>query len=478
MATLNTKTTLVVIVTSALLISLIASFQVVKLTNADTSSSSTVIWNKFFGGPLNFGVSSLVETSDGGYAIAGSINGTAAFLIKTDSNGNVQWSKTYEGLGYVHTYSMLQTSDGGYILGGGTALNATTFSSDWFFWVVKTDSSGNQEWSKTYGQPTTSGVYSVIQTSDGGYALAGSVIYGDRDYPVALLVKTDASGTMKWSQTYSGSDWAYAKSVVQANDGGYVFAGTTNPHKRVAEDYWLVKTDAEGSVEWTKTYNCSGGAAASAIIRTINGGYTLAGYMGGFGPMYVWVVNVDQNGNMLWNTTWGKPQPMGPNSLVQTNDGGCVITGYASSLRGFNGLQSYLFIFKLAPDGNLRWQMTYSTLDDSNSALYAVQTKDDDYVLAGTMLSNTTGLDGIWFAKVDSTGSLTQPLSDSTLPAQSAQPQPTASGLLGQSAKSQSKVLQEGYIWAVAAALAIGTIAAVVIVFKKKAHNIQTSTGN
>lgn len=476
MATLNTKTTLVVIVTSALLISLIASFQVVKFTNANTSSSSTVIWNKFFGGPLNYEVSSLAQTSDGGYAIAGNIGSTAAFLIKTDSNGNVQWSKTYEGLGYVHTYSMVQTSDGGYILAGGTKEpNAT---SGCFFWLVKTDSSGNQEWNNTYGKPNSDGVYSVIQTSDGGYALVGSTVYGNEGDNPVWFVKTDSYGNMKWNQIYDGSGWADAYSVVQTSDGGYALAGTTNPQGHLAEDFWLVKIDAIGSIEWTKTYNNSGGAGATSIVQTNNGGYTLAGYIGGFGPMWIWVFNVDSNGTMIWNTTWGNPQPMGPDSLIQTNDGGCVVTGYASSLNGFNGLQSYLFIFKLASDGNMRWEMKYSTLDDSNSALYAVQTKDDGYVLAGTMLSNTTGLDEIWFAKVNSTGSLTAPLSNQTLPLQSAQPQPTATGLLGQSTKSQSTVLQAWYIWVIAAALAIGTIAAVVIVFKKKAHNIQTSTGN
>jgi hypothetical protein len=476
---LNKKTTLTIILSVMLLTSLTTGFKAVKLASADTSSSSPATWNELFGGLSNYIVSSLVNTSDGGYAIAGSVNSTAAFLIKTDSNGSVQWSKTYEGLGSVHIYSMVQTSDGGYILAGGTASNATTDSSDWYFWLVKTDSSGNQEWSKTYEQPTTSGVYSVIQTSDGGYALVGSATYGNEDDPVALFVKIDASGTLKWNQTYSESDWAYAKSVVQASDGGYVLAGTTNPHTRLAEDYWLVKTDNNGKIEWTKTYNDSGGAGASAIVQTNNGGYTLAGYIGGFGPMWIWVVNVDSNGTMLWNTTWpGNPQPMASNCLIQTNDGGCVVTGYASSLNGFNGLQSYIFIFKLASDGNLRWQMTYSTLADRNSALYAVQTKDDSYVLAGTMLSNTTGLETIWFATVNSTGSVTAPLTNQTLQLRSAQPLPTATGLLGQSTKSQSTGMQSWYLGIIVAVLAIVIILAVVLAIKNKNHSHQPLAGN
>src|SRR5450759_3103199 len=157
---------------------------------------------------------------------------------------------------------MIQTSDWGYILAGGTAAKATVDSNDWFFWVVKTDSSGNQNWSKTYSQPTTSGVHSVIQTGDGGYALVGSATYDNNT--VALLVKTDSSGTLKWNQTYRGSGWAHANSIIQASDGGYALAGTTNPNGKLAHDYWLAKTDAKGSIEWNKMYNDSSGAAASA----------------------------------------------------------------------------------------------------------------------------------------------------------------------------------------------------------------------
>ncbi len=450
---IQNKTAPYIIASVMLLTLLTANF--VELASADASSSLPITWNQFLEGPVNYSVSSLVQTSDGGYSIAGSINSGIAFLIKTHDNGSVEWGKTYEGLGYVHVGSMVQTSDGGYVLGGGTASNdVTTSSYDLFFWLVKTDSEGNQQWNKTYGQPTTGGVYSVIQTSDDGYALAGSVIYGNRDEPVALLVKTDDSGNMKWNQTYSDSDWAHAKSVVQANDGGYVFVGTTNPQKQFAHNYWLVKTDAEGSVKWTKKYNYSDyPAEAIAIVRTSNGRYTLAGYIGGFGPMYIWVINVDQNGSMLWNSTWPeKPQPMSPNSLTQTNDGGYVVTGYASSLRGFNGLQSYLFIFKLSSDGKLQWQMTYSTLDDGNSALYAIQTKDGNYVLAGTMLSNTTGLETVWFAKVDLKGIVTAPLTNQTLILQPAQSLSTETGLL------QFLLVKAWYVWVIVSAVALGIL--------------------
>lgn len=462
---LSKKRTLSVIVSAMLLTSLTAGLMAVNLVNAQTSSSPAT-WNLVFGGPANFAVSSLVNTTDGGYAIAGNVNSTAAFLIKADYSGTVQWSKTYAGLGYVQVDSMLQTNDGGYLIAGGTAANAITNGSDCFFWLVKTDSAGNQEWNKTYEQPTTSGVKAVIQTSDGGYVSVGSTIFDDEPSPVALMVKTDASGTLEWNQTYNLLGSSYATSVVQTTDGGYALAGSTNLNGQTAQDYWLIKADATGKAEWNQTYypkERSGGAGDPLILKNTNGGYTVAGYNGVIVASRVWVINVDSSGTMLWASTWPQiaPQPLAPTGFIQTSDGGCVVTGYAGSLGGFNGLQSYLFIFELASDGSLQWQRTYSTLADKNSALYAVQTCDGNYVLAGTMLSNATGLETVWFAKVDATGSTTTQASNQALTLQPA----AVAAELNKPAKSQSIVQQCWYVWLVVAA---ATIAIVIIVVRRR----------
>ncbi|MDH5686018.1 MAG: hypothetical protein OEY73_05765, partial [Hadesarchaea archaeon] len=171
----------------------------------------------------------IVQTSDGGYALAGSTESYGAggfdfWLVKTDSSGNEEWSKTFGGENDDWAYSVVQTSDGGYVLAGST-MSYGAGGED--FWLVKTDSSGNEEWSKTFGGVNRDWARSVIQTSDGGYALAGG-----------WLLKTDSSGNEEWSKTFGGANGGTAWSIVQTSDGGYALAGGSGAN------FWLVKLGA------------------------------------------------------------------------------------------------------------------------------------------------------------------------------------------------------------------------------------------
>jgi hypothetical protein len=152
----------------------------------------------------------------------------------------MQWNKTYGGAGNDEAYSVVETSDGGYAIAGYTFSNYYVLC-----WLIKIDSSGSTQWNKTYSL-FNSISYSVIQTSDGGYAIAGYTgIWPEYDF---LLVKTDASGNMEWNKTYGGVgvDWAY--SVIQTSDGGYTIAGYTNSSGAGGYDFWLVKTDENGVI--------------------------------------------------------------------------------------------------------------------------------------------------------------------------------------------------------------------------------------
>lgn len=443
----------------------------VNLVNAQASTSSAT-WNENFGGLGNVAVSALINTTDGGYAIAGNVNGTMAFIIKADYNGTEQWSKIYEGLGFVRVSSILQTSDGGYALAGGTASNVITNGSDCFFWLVKTDLSGNIEWNKTYGLPTTSGAYSAIQTNDDGYIMVGSEICSNQTNTVALMMKINSSGIVEWSKTYapSGSGWAYVSSVVQMSDGGYALAGTANPTDQMAQDYCFIKTDTNGKAEWNQTYypKDSGLAGDPLILKNSNGGYTVAGYNGFLCATRIWIINIGSNGIVSWDSTWPQTalQPMLQTGFIQTSDGGFVVTGFAENLNGFNGLQSYLFMFKLASDGSLQWQTTYSTLTDKNSSLVAVQANDGNYVLAG-VTSNTTGLKTVWFAKVGSTGSVTAPSYNHAL---ALEPATIITEPASQSIKIQPKAQQDWYIWLIASGAVVGFLAVVMLSKKAKRH--------
>jgi hypothetical protein len=166
------------------------------------------------------------------------------FLLKTDASGNVIWAKTYGGTNWDRAYSVQQTSDGGYIVAGATG-SFGAGGSDIF--LLKTDANGNVIWAKTYGGTSLDEAYSVQQTSDGGYIVAGwTESFGAGGLDI-FLIKTDANGNVQWAKTYGGTDWDRASSVQQTSDGGYIVAGYTWPGASYS-DVFLVKTDANGNI--------------------------------------------------------------------------------------------------------------------------------------------------------------------------------------------------------------------------------------
>jgi hypothetical protein len=180
-------------------------------------------------------------------------------LIKTDANGNIIWAKTYGGTGADYAYSVQQTSDGGYIVAGET----TSFgagSAD--ILLIKTDANGNIIWTKTYGRTSYDLALSVQQTSDSGYIVAGGIGMGLGDI---FLIKTDANGNIIWTKTYGGIGSDYAYSVQQTSDGGYIVAGGTYSFGAGTWDAFLVKTDANGDIG-----SCSIVRSVSLTVNTVS----------------------------------------------------------------------------------------------------------------------------------------------------------------------------------------------------------------
>ena len=160
------------------------------------------------------------------------------------------WSRTFGGGNNEQCYSIIHTADGGYALAGYTeSYGAGSYD----MWLVKTDADGESLWSRTFGGARNDRCYSIIQTADGGFALAGGTLsFGAGDYDM-WLVKTDSDGDSLWSRTFGGrnTDWCF--SMIQTADGGYLLAGYTYSFDAVRSDMWLVKTDADGDFLWSRT---------------------------------------------------------------------------------------------------------------------------------------------------------------------------------------------------------------------------------
>ena len=210
--------------------------------------ASSVMWSQIFGGGAIDVANEIVSTGDGGYAVAGwtgSIDGSNFLLIKTDSFGNMEWNRTYgkKGPRGDLAYSLVETSDGGYAIAGTT----NSFGS-YDFYLVRTDVAGNMLWNQTFGGSKIDQASAIVQTNDGGFALAGYTQSFSNEYYDFLLIKIDSFGNMEWNRTYGEKRMSYPSSLIKTSDGGFALAGETNSFGAGNYDLWLVKTDENGII--------------------------------------------------------------------------------------------------------------------------------------------------------------------------------------------------------------------------------------
>ena len=268
-------------------------------------------WEKFFEANAEdyFGYLGITfcikETGNGNFIIAGNKNvkygprvydwSLDVWVINIDSSGNIQWERTYGGTSDDHAHSIQVTDDGGYVVAGVTRSFTPDNNRD--MWVLKLDSDGNLQWQKTYGGSGWDIAHEIQQTSDGGYIVIDYSSFGS-----ALVLKLDPSGVIEWQKTYGGWD-GYGYSIKQTQDGGYILAGSFYRSDR-GDDIWVVKIDPSGNIEWQKTYGGSRVDVAYSIEQTLEGDYILAGYTNSFrsnryGPIYdAFVLKIDSIGNV------------------------------------------------------------------------------------------------------------------------------------------------------------------------------------
>jgi len=306
-----------------------------------------------------------------------------------------EWNQTYGEIGLEWAYSVVQTDDGGYAIAGETWSFGAGYND---YWLIKTDSSGNILWNKTYGGTSHEIARSVIQTDDGGYAIAGYTFSFGAGQIDSWLVKTDSYGNALWNKTYGGIYCDYGQAVVQTGDGGYAIAGTYSFVTGLDEDFWLVKTDSAGNMLWNKTYGGTDCDVATSVQQTSDGGYVLAGYTFSFGAGQIdsWLVKTDSAGNALWNKTYGGTRDDGAYSVICASDGGYAFAGFTASYGSGGG---DFWLVKIDSLGNIRWSRTYGgALGESAHSI--VETNDGGYVLAGRTNSHGAGDYDFWLIKV------------------------------------------------------------------------------
>jgi PKD repeat protein len=353
-------------------------------------------WNKTYGGSSYDEGYALKQTNDGGYIITGATISYGAgnwdiWLIKTDANGNEQWNITFGGSGYDRGNSIQQTIDSSYIIGGYT----TSYGNGNFdYWLIKTDANGNELWNTTYGGTNSDQGYSVDQTIDGGYIIAGYTESFGAGHSDFWLIKTDANGNELWNTTYGGTEHDKCFSGQQTNDGGYILIGYTVSFDLDYSgcDIWLIKTDANGNEQWNKTF---GGNEitnkfdiAYEVQQTPDGGYIIAAetevlYIS---SMDVLLIKTDSQGNEEWNKTFGGADFDSSRSVQQTIDGGYIVTGNTES---FGESDPDLWVFKTDYMGDEIWNNTFGLENGSGDWGYAIEiTNNGNYIVVGATMSN------------------------------------------------------------------------------------------
>jgi len=289
-----------------------------------TDADGKKLWQRTLGTAGDEWAKSIQQTTDGGYIIAGS--SADARLIKTDANGKKLWQKTFGGLGLDGANSVQQTTDGGYIIAGYTTSSEGTID----VYLIKTDANGKKLWQKTFGGAGGDFAHSVRQTRDNGYIIAGyTTSYGAGSADV-YLIKTDANGKKLWQKTFGGSSFDEAYSVQQTADGGFIVAGRTQSYGAGGSDSYLIKTDASGKKLWQKTFGGALDDEARCVQLTEDGGFIIAGFVTRVSTGYtdVYLTKMDASGKKLWQKTFGGNTAYEyANCLQRTKDGGYIIAG-------------------------------------------------------------------------------------------------------------------------------------------------------
>ena len=352
----------------AALLVLAAIFSVLPTSNS-ASAQPIAEWRTALGGDSDEFAHAVALSDGGGYVIAGETRSYGSgskdgWLVKLDASGEQVWAQTLGGRNADVFYAIQKTSDGGFILAGETHSEGTASPSQSDFWLVKTDSEGQVKWEKSYGnserplpsstEPTSDVAYAVRETRNGSFILAGSSA-GSSGTAVWLL-RVDPEGKLLWSRNPGVASGAVAYDVVQSPDGGFVIAGSAISGS-MGSQALLIKTDTAGNTDWTISFGDQYNEEARSLVLTNDGGYALGGFTWsvGSGQSDYWLIKTNGDGTQQWQRSFGGLSRDSAHALIQTSDGGFALAGWSESFSSGDRF----WVIKTGSSGNLQWSRAY-----------------------------------------------------------------------------------------------------------------------
>lgn len=364
--------------------------------------SQDMVWTASFGGLLNEDGFAGCVTSDGGYAVLGSTFSYGAgdydlYLLRLDSAGDTLWSATYGGPDTDQGFDIQQTADGGFILAGKTR---SFGAGDADVYLVKTDFLGGEIWTRTFGDTGRDEGWSVRQTSDLGYIIAGKTNSRGAGADDFYLIKTDSAGDSLWSRTFGGANGESATAVRATLDGGYIVFGTTGSFGSGYSSMYAVKTDAGGDSLWTAAYGGDKSDLGQAVELTPDGGFIFAGATASYGAGYsdMYLVKTDPSGAPEWERFYGGAEDDRAYSVQVAPDGGFLVAGRTQS---YGAGQYDMYAVRTDPVGLPNWSETYGGVKSDYSRM--ALTHPDGFVLVGYTYSFSAGGSDAFLVKLRDT---------------------------------------------------------------------------
>lgn len=352
----------------------------------------------------------------------------SSFCILSANSQDILWEKSYGGKHSEYLFDAIPTPDYGFILAGSSISNKNGNKSDngkgnFDYWIWKMNEKGDAEWQKSFGGSGMDLLQSIQLTSDAGFILAGTSTSnkdfdkkenskGNSDF---WIIKLDATGGEIWQKTIGGTGQEKLHSIIQTKDGGYILGGSSSSDKtpkdeagkedkygkredsRGSVDYWVVKLNKEGEIEWQKTIGGAYDDELKNIVSTKDGGYLLGGYSNSpisgektdnnIGVGDFWIVKIDSKGDIQWQKTIGGDQDDNLSALLQTKDGGYIIggnsnSGATNSKTKANSSGTDFWVVKLFEDGTIDWQETYN-YGNTDVLTSIVENEDGTYLIGG-----------------------------------------------------------------------------------------------